>query len=92
MDLITLFNKGGLVMYPILLASIISVAIGIERFLYYQRAHTDMEVLEEKLPLPLQRHDSQKSSHLFIDEETINFLFCWQLYLIPILVNKTQKT
>ncbi len=60
MDLIALFNKGGLVMYPILLASIISVAIGIERFLYYQRAYTDMGVLEENLPLPLQRHDSQK--------------------------------
>lgn len=33
-----LFYKGGVMMYPILMASIITVAIGMERFIVYRRA------------------------------------------------------
>lgn len=50
MDLLALFHKGGLVMYPILLASIIAVAIGVNRYLCYKGAISNIELLKEHLP------------------------------------------
>ena len=44
-----LFNAGGLVMYPLLLCSILVIAIGIERFRYYQKAESDISKLVEEI-------------------------------------------
>jgi biopolymer transport protein ExbB len=44
-----LFQKGGLVMYPLLACSIIVVAIAVERFRFYRKAETDLESLFESL-------------------------------------------
>lgn len=56
MDILALFHKGGLVMYPILLASIIAVTVGINRFLYYKAATSNMDVLQQELPTALREH------------------------------------
>ena len=55
-DLLELFHKGGLVMYPILLASIIAVAIGVNRHLCYKGAVANIELLKARLP-ELLRHN-----------------------------------
>ncbi|MDT8903501.1 MotA/TolQ/ExbB proton channel family protein [Anaeroselena agilis] len=46
---LAVFQKGGLVMYPLLLCSIIVMAIAIERFQAYRRADTDADALLAKL-------------------------------------------
>lgn len=45
-----LFQVGGFMMYPLLLASVLVVAIAAERMIYYRRCRTDMKALAEKLP------------------------------------------
>lgn len=57
MELFVLFNKGGLVMYLILLASIISLTIGFERWQHYRKAVTDMTFLKNELPCKLLAND-----------------------------------
>lgn len=52
-----LFNAGGLVMYPLLLCSILVIAIGIERFRYYQKAESDISKLVEEIPVLLHQND-----------------------------------
>ncbi len=37
-DVVMYFEKGGLVMWPLLLCSLFAIAIGIERFIYYRTA------------------------------------------------------
>jgi len=48
-----MFSKGGLVMYPLLICSVIVVAIAIERGLYFRHGETDVKallgVLDEQL-------------------------------------------
>lgn len=47
-----IFHHGGWVMYPLLACSIIVVAIGVERFMYYRRTCTaNMTVLQKVLTL-----------------------------------------
>jgi biopolymer transport protein ExbB len=41
--MIELFQKGGFAMYPMLVLSIIAIAISIERFVYLRRAKTDAD-------------------------------------------------
>lgn len=50
-----LFQAGGLVMYPLLVCSILVIAIGIERIKYYQKARSNVAVLMEKLPVLLEQ-------------------------------------
>ena len=50
-----LFAKGGLVMYPLLVCSIMVIAIAIERCVYLQTAHTDITALLS----PLLKHVEQ---------------------------------
>ena len=50
MKLFELFLTGGFMMYPLLLASFIVVAIAIERSRLYKRAKSDMELLKTHLP------------------------------------------
>ncbi|MCI5837424.1 MAG: MotA/TolQ/ExbB proton channel family protein [Veillonellaceae bacterium] len=57
MEALHLFHAGGLVMYPLLLCSIISIAIGIERFGYYRKAKSDINKLVEVLPQYLEAGD-----------------------------------
>lgn len=45
-----LFQAGGLVMYPLLICSILVVAIGIERIRYYKKAQSDVNKLVEVIP------------------------------------------
>jgi len=51
------FTKGGLVMYPLLACSVIVVAIGIERHLYFRGANTNVEILLETLQHSIQASD-----------------------------------
>lgn len=57
MEALHLFHAGGLVMYPLLLCSIISIAIGIERFNYYRKAKSDINKLVEVVPQYLEAGD-----------------------------------
>ncbi len=52
-----LFQKGGLVMYPLLLCSIIVVAVAVERFLFYRAAETDIDKLLDGLGPRLDKGD-----------------------------------
>jgi len=44
-QMFTVFTKGGLVMYPLLICSVVVVAIAIERGLYFRHAQTDVTAL-----------------------------------------------
>lgn len=57
MEIINLFNKGGIVMYPILAASIIALMITMERSLYYNRSKTNVGMIENELPEKLIKKD-----------------------------------
>lgn len=59
MELIELFQKGGLVMYPLLVCSIVAVAILVERIRTYRAAKSDMANLRETLPSLVERKDWQ---------------------------------
>ena len=59
MNLFHLFQAGGFMMYPLLVASIIVVAIFIERFRYYQASKSDMDQLTKAIPAYLQNHDME---------------------------------
>lgn len=43
MNVLELFVKGGLVMYPLLICSLITVAIGVERVLHYKKMNSDIK-------------------------------------------------
>ena len=57
MSLLELFLKGGIVMYPILLCSLIAMVVIIERYLVLRRANTDAGQFMMKLRSVLQRND-----------------------------------
>lgn len=49
-DVLHLFNAGGWMMYPLVLCSIIVVAIGIERFRFFGAHASDFKKLDELIP------------------------------------------
>ena len=52
-----IFHHGGWVMYPLLACSIIVVAIGVERFMYYRRTCTaNMTVSQKVLALAKEKN------------------------------------
>lgn len=57
MELFHLFQAGGLMMYPLMLCSIIVVAIFIERVRYYKANRSDVENLAKILPDYLKKGD-----------------------------------
>ena len=60
--MIHLFNVGGFMMYPLLLASIFVVAVAAERASLYRRSLTNLDVLEEKLPALLSGRKDQEAA------------------------------
>lgn len=56
---IELFKKGGLVMYPLLLCSLIVVTIAVERFLIYRKSATNTNRLITELTPRLENKDWQ---------------------------------
>lgn len=56
---VALFQKGGLVMYPLLICSVIVIAIAIERFMFYCAATTDIDGLLARIEPLLDRGDRQ---------------------------------
>lgn len=54
-----LFQKGGLVMYPLVICSIIVIAIAIERFVFYRAAATDADGLLARIEPLLDRGERQ---------------------------------
>lgn len=59
MNLLELFLKGGLVMWPILLCSFIAVAVIIEKFIVLQRAKVDPRPLLTKVRSALSHNDTK---------------------------------
>lgn len=57
MDLLHLFHAGGLMMYPLLICSIIVVAIFIERYRYYGANRSDINQLSKAIPEFLRNKD-----------------------------------
>jgi biopolymer transport protein ExbB len=57
MSLLEFFSKGGILMYPILLCSLIAVVVIIERYLVLRRANTDAGQFMLKLRSVLQKND-----------------------------------
>lgn len=56
------FQKGGPIMYLILLCSLLVVIIGVERHLYYKAVKTDMNGFWDKLTPELERRDWDAAS------------------------------
>jgi len=52
-----IFHKGGPVMYLIMACSLLVVAIGVERFLYYKKMNTNMREFSEQLTPLLEQAD-----------------------------------
>ena len=57
MDFLHLFRAGGFMMYPLILASIMVVAIFIERFRYYRASRSNVHELSKAIPEYLRRGD-----------------------------------
>ena len=57
MDLLHLFHAGGFMMYPLVICSIIVVAIFIERFSYYHANKSNVKKLANDIPEFLSRND-----------------------------------
>ncbi|MBP2649898.1 MAG: colicin uptake protein TolQ [Firmicutes bacterium] len=60
---IALFNKGGLVMYPLLICSVIVIAIAVERWIYFSQTKTSSRDLLE-LQQQLQAGELGKTAEL----------------------------
>lgn len=57
MDFLALFQKGGLVMYPLLLCSVIAIAILVERIRTYRAARSKMDTLRMEVPALVEAGD-----------------------------------
>lgn len=57
MDFLHLFRAGGFMMYPLILCSLIVIAIFIERFRYYHASRSNVAKLSEEIPEYLGRKD-----------------------------------
>lgn len=59
MDFLHLFRAGGFMMYPLVIASIIVVAVFIERVRFYRANRSDMDMLAKSIPEYLRAHDRE---------------------------------
>ena len=62
--ILTVFVKGGLVMYPLLLCSVLVVTIAIERSLYLRNSRTDVNALLTVLTEPLTAGNWERASQI----------------------------
>ncbi len=67
LNLIDVMNKGGLLMWPILICSIIAMSVFVERLVYYRRVHFDVTKFLSGL-LPLLRKKSYAEALQRCDE------------------------
>lgn len=58
-DVVHLFNAGGWMMYPLVLCSVIVIAIAIERFRFYSAHTSDFRKLDREIPEFLSRGDME---------------------------------
>lgn len=70
MDLLSIFLKGGLVMYPILICSIIGVAIVIEKFIVLKKAKVNVPAFLIKIRAMLKRKDVEGAISFCMQERT----------------------
>lgn len=63
MGIFEIFVKGGLVMYPLLICSILVVGIGIERMMYFRKMNTSKEFFAE-LETSLEKGDLDRAKTL----------------------------
>lgn len=63
-EVFDIFHKGGPVMYLIVACSLLVVAIGVERFLYYKKMNTNMREFTEQLTPLLDRADWTRASEI----------------------------
>ena len=70
MELLELFHQGGLVMYPLLLCSIIAIAILVERVRTYRAAQSNMNRLREEVPV-LAAANNQKGLELYVPKMAV---------------------
>lgn len=82
-----LFKKGGLVMYPLLICSVIAAAIAIERFLYLRSAKTDVGAL-----LPRLEHDLKAGDWAAALKTSINTKGAAAVMLSQILANPVNDS
>lgn len=59
MDFLHLFRAGGFMMYPLVIASIVVVAVFIERFRFYRGNQSNVDELAEKIPEYLHAGDRE---------------------------------
>lgn len=62
-NMLHLFNAGGWMMYPLVICSIIVVAIAIERFRFFAAHASDFKKLDALIPEYLNRHDIEGLKH-----------------------------
>lgn len=63
-QLIHLFTVGGFMMWPLLLASVIVIAIAVERVSFYRRSRTDMALIASHLPMLLSKSDFSEAQEV----------------------------
>lgn len=68
MDLLHLFHAGGLMMYPLLICSIIVVAIFIERYRYYRANISDVDNLSKEIPTYLHNNDVDGLKNILLQD------------------------
>lgn len=61
------FHKGGLVMYPLLLCSVLTVAVAAERYRYFQRSLIHTKVLAAKVEDALNRREWEAAERVSRD-------------------------
>ena len=69
MELLELFHQGGLVMYPLLLCSIIAIAILVERVRTYRAAQSNMNRLREEVPVLAAANNLKKALEALCAED-----------------------
>jgi biopolymer transport protein ExbB len=77
--LFTLFEKGGVVMYPLLLCSVVSLTVILERSLFWIRENrcVDKTLVDRVLELTrLRKYDDIKTSTQGVDDYVVRVLVC----------------
>lgn len=69
-NLLHLFQSGGLVMYPLLILSLITIAIAVERFYYYHSNRKNSRALFQSLRQAAEERDWQRAQEICIKNPT----------------------